>query len=195
MTTTKENEIVEYWHTSDLHLDHVNINDLAHRPFDSVSEMNEALITNWNETVKPADVVNVHGDLVMGKRDESLKYVRLLNGYIILTPGNHDHCGPWHKREADMVRLYKEAGIDEITPLEITFNINNQEVLGTHFPYVGDSTEEDRYSEYRPTDNGLWLLHGHVHEKWLQRGRMINVGVDVHNFYPVNRDVLAEMMA
>jgi len=58
-------------------------------------------------------------------------------------------------------------------------------VLAYHFPYRGDSHDHDRYREHRPADEGAWLLHGHVHERWRQRGRMINVGVDAWGGYPV----------
>ena len=44
-----------------------------------------------------------------------------------------------------------------------------------------------RYIEHRPDDDGGWLLHGHVHEKWRQNGRQINVGVDAWNFAPGQR--------
>ena len=47
-----------------------------------------------------------------------------------------------------------------------------------HYPFAGDSKETDRYSDRRPTDRGQWLACGHVHDRWRQRGRMINVGVD-----------------
>jgi calcineurin-like phosphoesterase family protein len=40
----------------------------------------------------------------------------------------------------------------------------------------------------------MWLLHGHVHEKWRQQGRMVNVGVDVWDFTPVAEDVITGRM-
>jgi calcineurin-like phosphoesterase family protein len=69
-------------------------------------------------------------------------------------------------------------------------------VLLNHMPYQikpgsAESSAESRgysiprHAKYRPTDHGLWLLHGHVHEKWKSKGKMINVGVDVWDFYPV----------
>lgn len=70
-------------------------------------------------------------------------------------------------------------------------------VLLNHMPYqyrddspADPASERPKYSEprhvkYRPTDQGLWLLHGHVHEKWKTKAKMINVGVDVWDFYPV----------
>ena len=68
------------------------------------------------------------------------------------------------------------------------------EVRLCHFPYEGDSGERDRYVEERPVDDGRWLLHGHVHETWRQRGRMINVGVDAWAGRPVSEQRLVELI-
>ncbi|MHB1712997.1 MAG: hypothetical protein ACYCV7_16660, partial [Acidimicrobiales bacterium] len=35
-----------------------------------------------------------------------------------------------------------------------------------------------RFAEQRPVDAGEWIVHGHVHERWLQAGRQINVSLD-----------------
>src|SRR5690606_33637800 len=69
------------------------------------------------------------------------------------------------------------------------------DVAACHFPYRGDWGDTDRYVEQRPVDDGRWLLHGHVHEKWRQRGRMINVGVDAWGGRPVDEETLAALVA
>ena len=43
-------------------------------------------------------------------------------------------------------------------------------------------------------DDGAWLLCGHVHESWRQRGRMINVGVDAWGGRPVSEEALYELI-
>lgn len=50
--------------TSDLHLGHENVIKLCNRPFDSIEEMDEALIRNWNRKVTNGDTVYVLGDLI-----------------------------------------------------------------------------------------------------------------------------------
>jgi calcineurin-like phosphoesterase family protein len=74
--------------------------------------------------------------------------------------------------------------------------IAGQSVLLNHMPYREEIAEYQptnngkppilKYMDFRPKDKDLWLLHGHVHEKWKIRDRMINVGVDVWDFFPVS---------
>ena len=62
--------------------------------------------------------------------------------------------------------------------MRIDLGAEHRKVLACHFPYKGDSGDVLRYAAERPTDTGEWLVHGHVHESWLQAGRQINVGID-----------------
>lgn len=172
------------WFTADLHFGHQRIIELCNRPFDSVGEMNEALVHNWNKVIEDGDSVYIVGDLCMGQFAESIKYVHRLKGRKILVPGNHDRvhpvypCKP-HKR-AEFRKMYEDAGL-VIAPLMIAF----ASLRICHFPYEGDSHGEDRYVDQRPTDDGALLIHGHVHDQWRERGRQYNVGVDVHDYSPV----------
>ena len=52
--------------TSDLHLNHARIIELANRPFGSVEEMNDTIIGNINDTVGADDTLWVLGDVCMG---------------------------------------------------------------------------------------------------------------------------------
>lgn len=47
------------WVTSDQHFNHRGIIDLCRPEFNSVEEMNEVLIRNWNNTVAKDDIVYV----------------------------------------------------------------------------------------------------------------------------------------
>ena len=48
---------------ADMHFDHDSIIAYDNRPFDSVEEMNEALIANWNRVVTdPEDLTWILGD-------------------------------------------------------------------------------------------------------------------------------------
>ena len=50
--------------TSDLHLGHKNISRLCGRPFESVEEMDEILIDNWNKKIHRCDTVYILGDIM-----------------------------------------------------------------------------------------------------------------------------------
>ena len=51
--------------TSDTHFGHNNIIEYCKRPYTSVEEMDAALEKNWNEVVKPDDLVYHLGDLAI----------------------------------------------------------------------------------------------------------------------------------
>lgn len=181
--------------TADLHLGHVNIIGYSHRPFASVSEMNAALVANWNATVGAEDEVWVLGDVALGRIAESLPLVADLAGRKHLVPGNHDRCWPGHRRlRPQEVSMYEDVGF-EIHPAEVELAVGGRTVVACHFPVEGDSHDEDRFVAYRPhLPPDAWLLHGHVHEKWQVNGRQVNVGVDVWDYRPVAETILARVL-
>ena len=175
------------WFTADLHLGHANIIEYTNRPFESVEAMNRALIDRWNEVIADDDEVWTLGDFALGTIADTLPLVAELAGRKVLVTGNHDRCWPGHRRRAEgWQERYLDAGFDEIVHGAVTIGVGEHQALVCHFPYRGDSHGEDRYVDSRPADRGDWLLHGHVHERWLQRGRMINVGVDAWDHRPVS---------
>lgn len=58
------------------------------RPFASAEEMDEAMITRWNERVRPIDKVYHLGDVVINRK--YLNVLHRLNGDKVLIRGNHD---------------------------------------------------------------------------------------------------------
>jgi calcineurin-like phosphoesterase family protein len=186
---------VALWLTSDLHLGHENIIRYCDRPFADVAEMDAELVRRWNERVGPDDVVWVLGDVALGPIQRSLSLVAELAGDKRLVSGNHDRCWPGNKRSERWIERYREAGFSEIvTATEI--DLGDGVVLpASHFPYQGDSHDEDRFVPFRPIDDGRWLLHGHVHERWKVEGRQINVGCDVWGYAPVEAATLRALVA
>jgi calcineurin-like phosphoesterase family protein len=187
------------FYTADPHFSHQRINELCKRPFSSVEEMNEELIRRWNSVVWPHHTVYVLGDFLMGPKVDSFRIPARLNGEIILVPGNHDMCHPMHAKTPQKLQewqdRYLETGISRIAPVQQVRWMMDYEVTVCHFPPQGDSHDEDRHSEYRPEwVPGGWVLHGHVHEAWRQRGTWINVGVDAWAGYPVPLRCLEDMM-
>jgi calcineurin-like phosphoesterase family protein len=181
--------------TADLHLGHRNIIDYSCRPFRDVAEMDAALVDRWNETVGDDDEVVVLGDFAMGKISETLPLAALVRGRKVLLAGNHDRCWSGHRKGVDAATArYLEAGFAEVWQGRVELQLAGRTVLACHFPYRGDSHDHDRFVAHRPVDRGAWLLHGHVHERWQQRDRMINVGVDVWAYRPVAEEQLAGLI-
>ena len=179
------------WFTADLHLGQRNIIGLCDRPYWSVAQMNADLVRRWNRAVADDDVVWVLGDVGVAA---ALPLVRLLRGTKHLVSGNHDHCWPGNGPLADATRwMYLAAGFATVrTTAEI--ELGGGPVVLSHFPYEGDSHGEDRFVAWRPRDEGRWIVHGHVHNAWRHRGRMINAGVDVWDYAPVAEATLVELI-
>lgn len=170
------------WFTADHHFGHSRIIGFCGRPFHEVGEMNEALTKAHNAVVGADDDVFILGDLALGDRASLLPLLgQSLNGRLHLVPGNHDTCHPMAYGYEQAAASYRNAGF-LIEPVEVEVDIGGTTVLLCHFPPQGDSGRRDRYRDFRPAadtrGNARWILHGHVHEKWRQRGRWINVGVD-----------------
>ncbi len=182
--------------SSDHHFHHANVITYCKRPFSSVEEMNEEMVKRWNGVVKPEDTVYYLGDFSLAQRAVP-EFGPRLNGIKHLFMGNHDHCHPCHKSKAEGKRkIYYDAGFKTIE-MHGELEVAGQKVTISHMPYWPDQLTEGyemKYKEFRPTNQGLWLLHGHVHEKWKTNGKMINVGVDAWNFYPVAIDDIATLI-
>jgi calcineurin-like phosphoesterase family protein len=179
--------------TSDTHFGHARIIELCNRPFRDVQHMNEMLIKNWNDTVGPNDVVYHMGDVALGSIADSLPLVGRLNGFKALVPGNHDRIfsGESQKRIDRFLPEYEKV-FHHILPEICNGSIHGRPVVLSHFPYQGDSQENDRHIDKRPVDEGNPLIHGHIHEKRRIEGNMFNVGVDVNDFRPVSIETISD---
>lgn len=79
----------EIYITSDTHFSHANIIHYCDRPFETVREMDDALIEKWNSVVTPNDTVWHLGD-VFWHHGEAHRIAPRLNGSKFLIKGNHD---------------------------------------------------------------------------------------------------------
>ena len=185
------------WYTSDHHFGHSNIIKYCSRPFRNADDMDRAMVARWNEVVEDSDEVWILGDLAMGNPQRSLAaHVSRLKGNKILVPGNHDRCWVGHKGHiGERADYYNIGGIEQIIDRPDPHTIAGQVVRLDHFPYRHDSTYGVKYAQYRPEDDGGWLLHGHIHANWRQQHRQINVGVDAWNFAPVSEHTIADIIA
>lgn len=132
------------FYISDLHFGHANIIRFDKRPFNSVNEMDEVLINNWNKVVTNEDTVMILGDFCWRLEEEWIKILDRLNGNKQLIRGNHDlkSMSKELKSKFQDVKDYKEI------------KDNGRRVLLSHYPnpfYRGD---------YNPD---IVCLYGHVH--------------------------------
>lgn len=193
------------WFTADQHFGHARLLELSAargREFSSIGEHDARLVAGWNEVVAPDDTVWVLGDVDMHGKAHSLGLVSQLCGTKILVAGNHDAAWAgvrdgWRQRG-----LYLAAGFAAVLDFAVTAipparpGGLNTRVLLSHFPYAGDSHDEDRYRQYRLRDEGVTLLHGHVHDAFRERRTPrgtwgINVGVDWWDYRPVSAEKIA----
>ncbi|MDX9695412.1 MAG: metallophosphoesterase [Bacteroidales bacterium] len=159
------------FYTADLHFGHKNILEYCDRPFQNVNEMNETLIQNWNNVVTKNDAVYVLGDMFFYELPAQKQIMKKLNGKKILIRGNHDEVKGSRK---DKMKLsdYLEVGWSEVV-LDMLI-IKNFGL--THDPALCN------------IDLSMKWLCGHVHRLFVKQGNVLNVGVDVHNFTPLNEE-------
>lgn len=171
--------------TSDLHFGHKNIIGFCNRPFNSVEEMDETLIENWNSVVKPNDLVFNLGDFAFAPKYRWYELLGRLNGRHILILGNHD-ITRWPGDDVMMA-------FDRVEQ-QMILKIDNRCVILNHYPFLcyGGTYYSPEYT--------VWNLHGHVHSSPYdieKRGKdndrlefrfpyQYDVGVDNNNFKPVS---------
>ena len=179
-----KNNLCRTWFTSDTHFYHERMMNFCARPFGDAEEMNECLIENWNNHVRPSDTIYHLGDL-MWSESHFKKIIPRLNGKIHLILGNHDHKPHLYQHLLSSVEKYKEI------------KINKQKICLFHYPMVS----------WNAHYHGSWNLFGHVHDtmSWLS-GKMMDVGVDSvssyldptqnikENYRPISFDEVKEIM-
>jgi calcineurin-like phosphoesterase family protein len=150
--------------TADWHLGEDRFPIMA-RPFTTVDEMIDRLVAEHNALVKPEDKVWMNGDAVYQKKPEYLPHVARFNGIKTLFRGNHDTV---------FTNEQLAPYFDEIVPEGDgrVLKIGDLECWVTHYP---TQAREDMFN-----------LVGHIHAAWKFQLNMVNVGVDVHHFRPVN---------
>lgn len=176
--------MTQIWYTSDTHFGHKFVAGL--RGFRS-PERHDAMITRrWNKRVQPGDTVWVLGDAALGKREDSLRVFAGLNGTKHLVWGNHDNCFPRHQNSWKQHPLYLKYF--ESVQGHAEHRINGRQIMLSHFPYSTDYPEgsDPRYMPYRLRDEGIFLLHGHLHSsEKITSDHEVHVGLDAWEFYPV----------
>ncbi|MCD8160576.1 MAG: hypothetical protein LUE61_05230 [Clostridiales bacterium] len=163
--------------TADTHFGHTNILKTCSRPFQTVDEMNEALIAAWNSRVCDGDTVYIVGDLFFLCKDVE-GILQRLNGEKWLITGNHDaqwmgkvDCGRY------FVRIEQYLEIKDRT----------RRMTLCHYPLLTWNHAK-----------GSYMIHGHIHSNtdadfWPLlkcRENVLNAGVDINHYQPVTFEEL-----
>lgn len=184
-------DVVNTWFSSDIHFGHTNIIKFTNRPYNDAHHMNTSIISIWNSTVDENDIVYFLGDFSLNG-NVACNIVKYLNGSIHLISGNHDKTFAKHNstKHLKWVDMYLEAGFKSVES-GLSIDIEGELTLLSHFPYLTPGFDQ-RYKDYRLTNMGQWLLHGHEHGRYKKNGRMIDCGLDVWG-RPVSLDEIVEL--
>ena len=155
----------EIWFTADQHFGHTNMIKHADRPFETVKEMDEVLIKNWNKCVKKGDTVYFLGDFAWRNVKE---YLAKLNGQIHWVRGNHD-------KRSTTTWLLKQPQIISVDNLK-QIKIDSTYITLCH--YALRTWNMKQYDQ--------WHLFGHSHGRMSSFGKSFDVGVDCHGFRPIS---------
>lgn len=172
---------MNYYFSSDFHLDHARIIQYCHRPFTNAEEMNAVILKNFFDTVKPGDKFFYLGDLSF--RTEVIQRVITSIGgsgiKSVFLVGNHDNFN------GSLRQLAKSFGIEIIDGF-LNINIEGQAITLCHYPM----------QSFYKSHFGAWSLYGHHHSDVNQviTGKRMNVGVDQNNFFPVSYTQVKEYM-
>lgn len=165
-------------YTADMHLCFEDILKTANRPFKSISEMNYAIINNINSRATKDDTLYIDGDVAFAGADVSY-VVHLLKKIIckkVLIIGNHDrHLLKNKKFRACFKEIHEELHVTD----------------GEYDIFLGHCPRAEWDGYYK----GRYHFYAHVHGKKDGGAALIdllpqaiNVGVDVHNFFPVTAE-------
>lgn len=143
--------------------------------------MDAAIIDRWNNVIKKSDTCYVLGDVTLGGIDVFRPFIDALNGNIRIVPGGHDYRWLEKWKDTDRVKV-----LPPLYTLEVPMGGERPQVIVlSHWPML--TWDRSHYNS--------WQIFGHEHGTLSGKGKQIDVGVDVHNFYPVSLDQVATIMA
>lgn len=158
---------MKVWFTSDTHFGSQRTLELSKRPFKTVEEMDRTMIDNWNKVVAKDDIVFHLGDF--GNYEVANK----LNGIIMLILGNYEEKD---NKEGKLVL----NGFDKyFKTTEVYF--------GEKIIHL--SHEPSKVKNIKMDEKNINLF-GHIHKLCMVKPYGLNVGVDCHNFTPIDLDTV-----
>lgn len=151
---------------SDTHFGHSNIIKYCNRPFKSSEEMDEIIIQNWNSVVRDQDIIYHLGDVYFSNLSN---FQHRLKGRKRLVLGNHDNG-----KDQILHKMFEKITVWRMFP--------EFKILLTHVPVFEDTILKH--------PKLLLNVHGHIHEKVIDKPYYKNVSVEQTNYTPINIEEL-----
>ena len=182
------------WITSDPHYNHKNIcrsvtnwrtqdgeiPTYNTRDFQSIDQMNDALVNNINFKVGQNDTLIILGDIAFGGFESIGQFLdRLVCKNIHLVLGNHDHHIR-NNRENIQERFLSVSDYLQV-------KIYGQNFVMCHYPI----------SSWNGLNKGVIHLYGHIHSGYKNKfgnGKKMDVGVDGNGYFPYKITEIVHMM-
>lgn len=167
--------------TSDLHLYHNKEFLFRPRGFDSIEDMVNCFIKNYNETIKEDDDVYILGDLMLNDNEKGIEVLKNLKGKIHIIIGNHD--------TDTRVKLYKELPSVVEVVYATMIRYSGYRFYLSHYPTLTSNLDEKDLKQQ--TIN----LYGHTHQKmnfFDDNPAMYHVGLDSHDMKLVSIEQIIE---
>lgn len=155
------------WFTSDTHFGSKRTLEFSKRPFKNVKEMDDTIIKNWNDKVDKSDIVIHLGDF------GNYEKVKELNGLIKIIPGNYE-------RDDIDFKKFKNYFYD-VMGEDLSYCINDYKLTMSHEPSL---------IKHIPISPNNINIFGHIHKLCMIKPYGINVGVDCHDFTPIDMNTI-----
>ena len=157
--------------TSDTHFGDMRVLRFDHRPFATLAEHDDGLISRWNARVGAGDIVWHLGDFALGPTPaRAAAILDALHGEKHLIAGNNDDAATLALTGWTSVHHYAERFVDA------------RRLVLCHYAF----------RTWNGIGRGAVNLHGHSHNKLTPMPKQYDVGVDAQGFRPVT---LAEVLA
>lgn len=150
--------------TSDTHFSAQRTLELSYRPFRSVIDMDETLISNWNKRITMNDIVIHLGDFGNPK---IFNYLNCNQMYFL--PGNYER----NIEGFSTKDFFKDERVVQIE--ENMMKINGETYCVCHEPINNKFNSKNNF-----------YLYGHIHRLQMVKRNGINVGIDGNRFYPMS---------
>jgi calcineurin-like phosphoesterase family protein len=132
---------------SDIHLGHYNCLSFDKRPFKSLEEQDEKIVSNWNSVITDEDTVYILGDFLWSGSPENERIAKSLKGKKVLIKGNHD--SRWLKNDR-IVKCFSEIN----SGYKVIVDDKKRKIVLSHYPIL--------FYESMRWDN-TYHLYGHIH--------------------------------